>query len=139
MAAVVYQSLTRAEIAHLVVLHVWGDTVVAMPGAIGNTNWLDIIDRRDGVKRGPSEETLGDRVLSDYGMGRTISEMWRHGFVPSITLDAGRNNVDRWLWHNYTAGTEFGFRITLNGGGKPRLARACAVAALYAIDPGAPP
>lgn len=139
MAAVVYQSLTRAEIAYLVAVHIWEDTVTSMPGLVGNDAWLDTIDRRDGVKRGPSENTLADRVLSDYGMGRTIAEMWRHGFVPSVTLDAGRSNVDRWLFHNYTAGTEFGFRITLGAGNKPRLARACQVAALRAIDPGAPP
>lgn len=139
MAAVVYQSLTREEIAYLVAVHVWEDTVVSMPGLLGNPAWWHMTDRRTGIRRGPGPETLADKVLADYGMGRTISEMWRHGFVPSISLDAGRNNVDRFLFHNYTAGTEFGFRITLNGGGQPRLARACQVAALYAIDPGAPP
>ena len=138
MSGVVYQSLTREEIAYLVVVHVWGDTVATVTDPI-NPMWYDTIDRRDGVKRGPSAATLADRVLSDYGLGRTISEMFRHGYTPSISLDAGRNNVDRFIFHNYTSGDDKRFRITLGPGGAPRLARAAAIAALRAIDPGAPP
>ena len=138
MSGVVYQSLTREEIAYLVVVHVWGDTVATVTDPI-NPMWYDTIDRRDGVKRGPSAATLADRVLSDYGLGRTISEMWRHGYTPAISLDAGRNNVNRFIFHNYTTTDEASFRITLGPGNQPRLARASAIAALRAIDPGAPP
>ena len=137
MSGVVYQSLTRKEIASLVILHVWGDSVVEVTGPDGVAYYqTDGLYGRDIGWRDSSFENL---VFSDAGMGFTIAAMWGHGWVPSITLDAGRNNVDRWLWHNYTADTEFGFRITLGPGNQPRLARACAIAALYALDPGAPP
>ena len=93
MSGVVYQSLTRKEIAHLVILHVWGDSVVETTGPDGVAYYTtDGLYGRDIGWRDSSFENL---VFSDAGMGRTVLAMWGHGWVPSITLDAGRNNVDR--------------------------------------------
>ena len=137
MSGIVYQSLTRKEIAYLVIVNVWGDTVTEVTG-VGGVAYYET-DGLLGYTVGRADAGFESLVFSDEGMGRTIAAMWSLGWVPSIDLDAGRNNVDRWHWHHYGNNVDAAFRITLRTNSRPRLARACAIASLYAIDPGAPP